>query len=184
LQEARTALSNAKEVNVCHQCNGHTNDVTRCEGRNEDEFPADVTELQQEIDTLKQLYEDLNKKSEELREAQVKQSLLLDVWKMENKNLKLSGTSEGSFEVAEKPQSACTALDMKIALQENHRLNCLQRKVARQRRILNTTRERELEMKRNIELCKEISLYFFLCSLNFVFNSLCFVSICNGEASL
>jgi hypothetical protein len=30
LEEARTALSSAKEVNVCHQCNGHSNE-TRCE---------------------------------------------------------------------------------------------------------------------------------------------------------
>jgi hypothetical protein len=48
LDEARTALSNAKEVHVCHQCNGHSNDETRCEEKIENGFPAEVTELKQE----------------------------------------------------------------------------------------------------------------------------------------
>jgi hypothetical protein len=41
----------------------------------------------------------------------------------------------------EKSQSAFTAPDMKIALQQNRRLNCLRRKVAWQRIILNAAQE-------------------------------------------
>jgi hypothetical protein len=54
----------------------------------------------------------------------------------------------------EKPPSAFTTTDKKIVVQQNRRLNCLQRKVAQQRRILNRAQERELKMKTDIELCK------------------------------
>jgi hypothetical protein len=239
LQEARTVLSNAKEVNVCHQCNGHSNDMTRCDEKNEDGYHAEVIELKQEINTLKQenvkLSEDLNQKIAKLRETEDAQSLLLyHIHKMRNEKLKLSESLEGCFEAVhilksvlsslkkendelrhksattsrsvegkyeesekqsseisrlkkenvassgeianlpktsedtvmeftelqqrEKPPSTCTAPDMKIALRQNRRQNCLQRKVARQRRILNGAQERELKMKNDIELCKEISL--------------------------
>jgi chromosome segregation ATPase len=104
LQETRTLLSNAKEVNVCHHCNGHTNDDTRNEEKNEDRFPAELTELKQEIDTLKQenvkLSEDLNKKTVKLREIEAAQSPMWDyICKMENEKLKLSESLKGSFEV-------------------------------------------------------------------------------------
>jgi hypothetical protein len=104
LEEAKTMLSNAKEVNVCHQCNGHSDDVTRHEEKNEDGFRAEVIELKQEIDTLKQenvkLSEDLNKKIAKLRETEAAKLLLLDhICKMEDEKLKLSESVEGYFEV-------------------------------------------------------------------------------------
>lgn len=70
---------------------------------------------------------------------------------------------KSSFQKAqlrEKPQSVCTNPVMKIILQEEQRQNCLRQKVAPQRRILNTIQKRELRTKTNMELCKEISLYF------------------------
>jgi chromosome segregation ATPase len=87
----------------------------------------------------------------------------LEKYKLKNKMLcsDRMSTSENPQQ-REKSQSACTAPDMKIAQQENRKLNCLRRKVAWQRRILNMTKERELKMKANIEICKETSLYFFI----------------------
>jgi hypothetical protein len=63
-------------------------------------------------------------------------------------------------QLRDKPRSVHTNPVMKIVLQEEQRQNCLSKKVACQRRILNTIQKRELRMKTNMELCKELSLYF------------------------
>ncbi|XP_033606097.1 filamin-A-interacting protein 1-like [Cryptotermes secundus] len=108
LEEARAACSNTEEANVCHHCNGQADNEIRCEEKNEDGFPAEVTKLKQE--NIK-LTEDLNKTIVKLRETVDEQSLLLEhICKMENEKLKLSESLETTFEVVRNLNSEISKL--------------------------------------------------------------------------
>jgi hypothetical protein len=60
-------------------------------------------------------------------------------------------------QLREKPQSECTNQMMKVNLQE-WKLKCLRKKVAWQKKILNKIQKRELQLKTDLERCKDIAL--------------------------
>jgi hypothetical protein len=83
--------------------------------------------------------------------------------------LKTEMLSPSRTRTCENPQlreSECTNQMMKVNLQE-WKLNCLQKKVTWQKKILNKIQKRELQLKTNMEQCKEIALYFF-CTITYV----------------
>jgi hypothetical protein len=78
-------------------------------------------------------------------------------------------------------QSECTNQMMKVNLQE-WKLNCLRKKVAWQKNILNKIQKSELQLKTNMEQCKETLLFLYnhICSLNVGFHTL--YSVCGYDS--
>jgi hypothetical protein len=95
----------------------------------------------------------VSQKHEELDRCTLKTETLSRSRMWTSENLQL-GTSD------------CTNQTMKVNVKE-WKLNCLRKKVTRQKNIIHRIRKRELKLKTNIEQCKEISFYFF-CTTTYV----------------